>query len=71
LKEFETETPFSENMLIVSNLHSAFQVVFQSTGSHMPSKHHCISAWLPFLIHPELLLSVLTEQHKDDENSLQ
>jgi len=48
-------------MTTVDNLHSVSQVVSQSTGSHMPSKHHCISAWLPFLIHPELLLSVLRE----------
>lgn len=58
-------------MKTVGNLHSVSQVVFQSIGSHIPSKHHCISALLPFLIHPELLLSVLREQHKDDENSLQ
>lgn len=58
-------------MKTVGNLHSVSQVVFQSIGSHIPSKHHCISASLPFLIHPELLLSVLREQHRDDENSLQ
>lgn len=62
---------FNENVPLLDNLHSVSPVVYRSTESHRSSKHHCTSAWLLFVIHPEHLLLVLTEEHKGDGNFLE